>query len=199
MKYPCTGVILAGGLATRYSGKTKAFLDIDGKKILDRIYGVFTELFEEIVLVTNNPLDFLDWDLNMGTDLFPVRSSLTGLHAGLFYASNPYAFFCASDAPFLKKALVETVLEAIEKDPDVAIPETSKGLEPLCAVYSKRCIGHMERHLEKGRFKIRDVFKKLRVVTISEKRLRMADPELASFFNVNTPEDLTLANKTLNQ
>ena len=199
MKYPCTGVILAGGLATRYSGKTKAFLDIDGKKILDRIYGVFTELFEEIVLVTNNPLDFLDWDLDMGTDLFPVRSSLTGLHAGLFYASNPYAFFSASDAPFLKKALVETVLEAIEKDPDVAIPETSKGLEPLCAVYSKRCIGHMERHLEKGSFKIRDVFKKLRVVTISEKRLRMADPELASFFNVNTPEDLTLANKTLKQ
>jgi len=96
-------VILAGGLNTRFSGTNKAFLRIRGKRILDHIYDLCKELFEEIILVTNDPLQYLEWDLVIATDIFPVRSSLTGIHAGLFCATNPYAFFIACDAPFLKK------------------------------------------------------------------------------------------------
>ena len=52
-KYPCTGVILAGGLNTRFSGKEKAFLKIDGMCILDRVLDTFKAVFHEIILVTN--------------------------------------------------------------------------------------------------------------------------------------------------
>ncbi len=197
MKYPCTGVILAGGLATRYSGKTKGFLHVGERKILDFIYELFSELFDEILLVTNDPLRYLEYDLYMATDLFSVRSSLTGLHAGLFHASNPFAFFTASDTPFLKKELVETILKEIDKDPDVAIPETSKGLEPLCAVYSKRCLQGVERNLLKENYRIRDLLNRWRTIKVSEKRLRRADPDLLSFFNINTPEDLERATELL--
>jgi molybdenum cofactor guanylyltransferase len=197
MKYPCTGVILAGGLATRYSGKTKGFLHVGERKILDFIYDLFSELFDEILLVTNDPLRYLEYDLYMATDLFSVRSSLTGLHAGLFHASKPFAFFSASDTPFLKKELVETILKEIDKDPDVAIPETSKGLEPLCAVYSKRCLQGVERNLLKENYRIRDLLNRWRTIKISEKRLRRADPDLLSFFNINAPEDLERATELL--
>ena len=101
MTPPCTGVILAGGENRRFSGKNKAFVQVAGKRILDHIYGVFSDLFEEIILVTNNPLQYLEWDFNIVTDLFSIRSSLTGIHAGLFYATNPHAFFAACDTPFL--------------------------------------------------------------------------------------------------
>jgi len=197
MKFPCTGVILAGGMNTRFSGQDKAFLSVGGKRIIDHIYSVFNELFEDIILVTNNPLKYLWWDLTIATDIFPFRSSLTGIHAGLFYTLNPFAFFAACDTPFLKKGLVETIIDNIEPGVDVVIPETSAGLETLCAVYSKECLKPVEHHLTKEKFKIQHFFKKGRVKKISEEILREKDPDLLSFFNINSPEDLDKAEKIL--
>jgi len=199
MKSLCTGVILAGGLASRYSGEVKALLPVGNKKSLDRIYEVFTGLFEEIILVTNDPLTYLDWDLMIGTDLYPVRSSLTGLHAGLFYASNPYVFFSASDTPFLCGNLIKILLEKIDNTTDIIIPETSNGLEPLCAIYSKRCFQSIEHHLLKKDFQIRKFFKKMRMKKVPETQLRQQDPNLLSFFNINTPDDLKIADKILKE
>ena len=73
MKFSCTGVILCGGLATRFDCKEKALIRVGGKRILDRIYSVFSEIFGEIILVTNKPLQFLEWDLNIVTDLIDIK------------------------------------------------------------------------------------------------------------------------------
>ncbi|HAY39257.1 MAG TPA: molybdenum cofactor guanylyltransferase, partial [Desulfobacteraceae bacterium] len=102
MKNKFTGVILAGGKNSRFSGKNKALVRIGGKRILDRIYEVFTILFDKIILVTNDPLQYMEWDFDIVTDIFPIRSSLTGIHTGLFYITTPYAFFVACDIPFIK-------------------------------------------------------------------------------------------------
>ena len=182
-----TGVILAGGLNSRFSGANKAFIQIGNKRILDHIYNVFREFFEEIILVTNDPLKYLGWDLKIVTDIYPTRSSLTGIHAGLFYATGSHAFITACDTPFLKKELIETILCAVEPQIDIIIPETSAGIEPLCAVYSKRCLKQIENQLDKQEYKIQGFFNKVRVVKISENEIRAKDPELTSFFNVNTP------------
>ncbi len=193
MTLPCTGVILSGGLAKRFDGREKAFLRIGEERILDKIYCVFKELFDEIIIVTNSPHQFVAWDLDIVTDLFDIRSSLTGIHAGLFYASNPYVFFSACDAPFLKREIVETVLDGIDGGIDIVIPETSAGREPLCAAYSRRCLNIAEQHLRQQKLKIQLAFRKCRIKTISGKKLRQKDPDLISFFNINTPEDLELA------
>ena len=193
MRQPCSGVILAGGLSTRYGGENKAFLRVGGMRILDRLFAVYGELFDEIILVTNNPGEFLEWDALIVTDVFPVRSSLTGIHAGLFYARHPFAFFSACDTPFLKKELVETVLDSLEPGIDLVIPQTSAGLEPLCAAYSQRCLKAAEEHILQNKFKIQMALSGKRIKKIPEDVLRQKDPELLSFFNVNSPEDLTRA------
>lgn len=193
IKYPCTGVILSGGLATRYDGTDKALLRVGGVRILDRIYRIYSELFEEIILVTNSPEKFLEWDLLIVPDLFPIRSALTGIHAGLFFMSNPFAFISACDTPFLKKEIVETVIGNIEAHIDLVVPETASGLEPLCAAYSKRCLNSAQQHLEQDKLKIIRAFRKYRIKTISEKALREKDPDLQSFFNINAPADLQRA------
>jgi molybdopterin-guanine dinucleotide biosynthesis protein A len=192
-KFPCSGVILSGGLAARYDGTEKALLRVSGIRILDRIYEIYRELFDEIILVTNSPEKFLEWNLLIVSDLFQIRSSLTGIHAGLFYMTNPYAFISACDTPFLKKEMVETVIGKIEAQIDIVIPETSAGFEPLCAAYSKRCLEAAQNHLEQKKLKITKTFRKSRIKTISEKALRKIDPELQSFFNINTPGDLKRA------
>ena len=193
MKYPCTGVILAGGMNTRFSGRDKAFIPVDGKPIIERLGAIFQELFEEIILVTNTPQKYLAWDFHIVTDLFSFRSSLTGIQAGLFHATRPYAFFAACDTPFLKKEMVQTIIEAMESGFDIVIPETSAGLEPLCAVYSTRCLKIIEMNLAHRKLKIQMLFKKVRVKKIPETVLRNIDRDLISFFNINTPEDLARA------
>lgn len=193
MKSPCSGVILAGGLSTRFSGQDKALISVGKKRILDLIYEVFIQLFDEIFLVTNNPVRYLEWDLNIVSDLYPVRCSLTGIHAGLFYASNPYAFFTACDTPFLKKELIADIIGRIEPGYDAIIPEISAGMEPLCAVYAKRSLNRIEQHILQDKLKIQRVFNKNRIKKIPEDILRLKDPQLWSFFNINTPDDLAKA------
>ena len=51
----------------------------------------------------------------------------------------------------------------------------------------------MAQQLEKGLLKIQGLFRKVRVKAVDEAVLRQADPELLSFFNINTPEDLERA------
>ncbi|MCK5504118.1 MAG: molybdenum cofactor guanylyltransferase [Thermodesulfovibrionia bacterium] len=193
MKKDCTGVILAGGKNKRFSGINKALVSVGGKRIIDRIYHVFEEIFDEIILVTNDPLEYLEWDMTIVRDLFQVQSSLTGIHAGLFYINTPYAFFLACDTPFVKKELLEIILAGIEQHVDVVIPETSKGFEPLCSIYSKQCLRPIEQQLIGGKLKIQGFFRNVRVKKIHEKYLRQKDPDLVSFFNINTPDDLIQA------
>ena len=193
MKNNCTGVILAGGKNSRFSGKNKALICIGKKRILDRIYEVFTILFDKIILVTNDPVQYMEWDFDIVTDIFPIRSSLTGIHTGLFYITTPYAFFAACDIPFIKKELIEILLDSVEPGIDIVIPETSKGVEPLCSVYSKRCLNPIEEQLEKKSLKIQRMFQKVRVKKIPEDILRNVDPDLVSLSNINTPDDLARA------
>ena len=195
----CTGIILAGGKNTRFSGTNKALMPIGGKRIFDRIYDVFCNLFQDIILVTNDPMPYLEWDLTVVTDLFPFRCSLTGLHAGLFNLTTPYAFFAACDTPFIKQNLIETILAGIAPHIDIVVPETSEGFQPLCAVYSRRCLEHATRQLEKQELKIDRMFKKLRVKKIPEQVLKKQDPDLISFFNINAPEDLAKAEEILSR
>jgi molybdopterin-guanine dinucleotide biosynthesis protein A len=189
----CSGVILAGGLSKRFSGINKAFLEVAGKRVIDHIFGVFSTVFEDILIVTNEPTRYLEFDATIVSDVYSVRSSLTGVHAGLFYARTPFVFVAACDIPFLKESLVRTILDYIESNAGVVIPETEDGIEPMCAVYAKICLPVMERHIKSEEFKIRQIFKSTRVKKVPENALRQADPELQSFFNINTPDDLKRA------
>ncbi len=197
MKYPCSGVILSGGLNTRMGGQNKAFLSVGNQRILDRLFETFQALFEEILLVTNDPLEYLSWDLTIVTDLFPIRSSLTGIHSGLFHSSAPHAFVTACDTPFLKEGVIRALLEELEPKWDVIIPVTEEGKQPLCSIYSRRCIKPIEHQLRKEDPRIIKFFPKVRVKEISDAQLRTVDPDLVSFFNINRPEDLAVSEELL--
>lgn len=195
MRYPCSGVILSGGLNSRMGGQNKAFLSVGHQRILDRLFNTFDGLFEEVLLVTNDPLQYLSWDVLIVSDLFPVRSSLTGIHAGLFHASAPHIFVTACDTPFLSRSLIKRLLEEIEPKRDVIIPVTDEGRQPLCAIYSKRCMKPIDHQLENQDPKIIRFFPKVKVKEVSDAQIRAADPDLLSFFNINTPDDLATAEK----
>lgn len=189
MTIACSGVILAGGESKRLGGSNKAFLRIGGRRILSRLMEIYSRIFDQIVLVTNDPAAYMEVDALIVSDHYALRSSLNGLHAGLFAAAHEYAFFTACDTPFVKRALIECMLGQIEPKADLIIPKTAAGYEPMFAVYKKTCLPAMVWQLERQQLKIQELFRRVRVKTVDEAVLRAVDPELISFFNVNTPSD----------
>jgi molybdopterin-guanine dinucleotide biosynthesis protein A len=180
-------------------GKNKAFLSVGGQTILDRLQTAFQGLFDELLLVTRDPLEYLSWESEIVTDLLPTRSSLTGIHSALFHISTSHAFITACDTPFLKAELIGVLLKELEPKWDVIMPVTEQGNQPLCAIYSRRCIEPIEYQLKDGDPKISNFFPKIRVKEIPEERLREADPDLISFFNINTPQDLRAAEEMVDR
>jgi len=186
-----TGIILAGGENLRM-GKNKAFLVVNGQRIIDRTKKLFAELFDEVLMVTNSPLEYLDLNLRLVSDLCPGKGSLGGIYTGLFHASHSHAFVAACDMPFLNKALIGHLI-ALSPGYDIVIPKTDDGLQPLHAIYSQKCLRFMEDLLRKDDLKIIDFFSKIKKREVPTAEILPIDPRLASFFNVNTPEDLAYA------
>ena len=191
----CTGVILAGGQNKRFAGTDKAFERVGEATIFEHLYSIFRELFDQLLLVTNHPEKYMAWNIPMAADLYDIRSSLTGLHTGLFYTATPYAFFAACDTPFLKKEMVQAVLNAVKPNLDIVVPQTELGFEPLCAAYSRLCLKPIQAQLEKKQLQIQRLYKTMRTLKIPETSLRKIDPDLISLFHINTPEDLELASQ----
>lgn len=201
----------------RFGGRNKALAEIGGQTILDRALSAFGGLFPETMVVTNTPLAYLSCSCLLVTDIVSLRTPLAGIHAALNYAKTPHIFVTACDTPFLSAALIETILEKIDARSDVVVPDTEKGLQPLCAVYARTCLPLIEKQLEMASasepkdtddspkrilsrgLKILNFYDHVRVKKIPEKQLRRVDPDLLSFFNVNTPEDFAHAAQILSE
>ncbi len=192
-KYFVTGVILAGGTNSRFNGQNKAFININGKSIIDNAYELFKSLFKQIIIVTDNPIEYAAFDADIVSDIFSVKSSLTGIHAGLFYAKHPFIFVTGCDMPFLKKELIEALINQMEPHLDIIIPKTSKGFEPLCALYSKKILPSIEGRIKAEKFYIKGMLNKVKTKQVSEIFLRTYDSNLISFFNINSPAELEKA------
>jgi len=197
IQHNCTGILLAGGESKRFNGAEKSTLKIGNQRIIDRLMAVFKALFTDIIIVSNQPRTFLEWDALIVTDIYNTRSSLTGIHTGLFYTQSEHAFITACDAPFLDINLVSKLLGYIDHQTDVIIPKTELGYEPLCAIYSRQVLQPVQNALDRQKLKISRLFSRLAVKEIPESVLRRIDPDLISFYNINTPVDLELANRKL--
>jgi molybdopterin-guanine dinucleotide biosynthesis protein A len=184
-----TGIILSGGKSTRMEGRNKAFMDVQGERLIDRTVCLFKGLFAEVILVTNAPLDYLDQDVHIVTDIIKGKGALGGIYSGLFYASSRHAFVAACDMPFLTRDLIVYMIENTG-DYDVVVPFMKNGYQPLHAIYSKACIGEMERQMKTDNLKVSAFYRKFRIRPVSDEEIRPFDPEGKVFFNVNSKEDL---------
>lgn len=172
-------------------GQNKAFIEIEGVPIINRIYGLFKELFEEAIIVTNHAASFKNFGSKVLQDLIPDRGALGGLYTGIFFSSFQYSFCVACDMPFINKSLVQYLFENIRgHDADVIVPRTKDGLQPLHAIYSKNCLAPIERIIQEGKYRIIDFYKMVGVKIVDEKDFLFLDPRRQSFINVNTPEEL---------
>lgn len=120
-----------------------------------------------------------------------------GICYGLRAARGEVAFVSACDSAFLNLPLIEHLLEQIGAC-DVVVPHWQDRLQPLHAVYRTSVLPLLEDQLARGELRPVFLFDKVRTCKIGEHEIRRFDPDGASFFNMNTPEDYEEATRRWN-
>jgi molybdopterin-guanine dinucleotide biosynthesis protein A len=192
----CTGVILAGGAASRFGGEPKGLQHVGGTRIIDRVAGVLSEATDSLLLIANDPAAS-DWlpDVPRAGDIITGQGSLGGIHAALV-AAGSNVIVVAWDMPFVPASLLRALRSAAE-GADAVVPESGskRGLEPLCAYYSPACVAPIERRLAADDRRVIGFYDDIRLVRLSHEDVaRHGDPAIM-FMNVNTPDELIIAER----
>ena len=190
-----TAVILAGGMSRRL-GRNKALEPFQGEPLIRRVIASMRQVGDSIIVVVNEPerADELDLPADVATavDRYPGMGPLGGILTGLVTAPTEWATFCACDMPFLNPQLYQLLL-SLRDGYDAVVPVVDGRPEPTHAVYSRACVEPIRERIAAKDLKISSFFGEVRVCLVPEEQIRRTDPELLSFFNVNTQEDLTTA------
>lgn len=187
-----TGVVLAGGKSTRY-GTNKAFAEIQGIRLVERTIRVMGSVFQRLLIVTNTPDEFAYLDLPMVEDLIKGFGPLGGIYTGLEAIDDEAGFFVACDMPFLRENFLRHMV-SLRGDHDAVVPRVRWMVEPLHALYAKKCLPAIRESIHSREYQILKFFQKIKVRYVEEEEIRRVDPDLKSFFNINRPEDLERIN-----
>jgi FdhD protein len=198
-RLPITAAVLAGGRSMRM-GVDKTLLPVDGESLLLRVVEAVGTVCAHTIVVTNRPEAVADAglgpDVAVLTDEVAYQGPLGGLVTALKDAPDEWVLAVAADMPWLRPEVVRALWDARE-GAQIVVPLTEKGPEPLLALYHRDCLPVARRVLTSGRRRLVAMFPDLRVTEVPVEDLRHADPELASLFNVNTPEDLLEARENV--
>ena len=193
-------VILAGG-AGRRIGSEKAFLEFCGSTMIERTVEIVGEVVDDVVVVARDAdqlkrLRHLAPEARLTCDPIQGFGPVAGLAAGMAEVEGERSLAVACDLPFLNPDVLELLFDLAEGY-DAAIPVWDEGLiEPLHAVYRADTMARAcEDALARGLRRIRAPLEGLSVRSVSVELLRPPDPELLSFFNLNTEEDLDEAGR----
>ena len=192
-KGSCSGAVLAGGQSRRF-GEDKAHAILAGKPLVSHVVETLQALFEDVLIVANEPVAYEHFDVTVVSDIVRGAGSLGGLLTALVHAKADRCFVVACDMPFLNPNLIRRMLGRC-KGMDVVVPSVEGDLQPLHAIYSKRCIGHIQERIGEGEFRIFDFYPEVLTLHLDERFCREVDPENRSFANINTPEELTRAQR----
>jgi molybdopterin-guanine dinucleotide biosynthesis protein A len=191
-----TGVVLAGGRASRMGGRDKAFAAVGGEPIAVRTLRIFGTLFPQVLVATNRPERYRPLGVETVSDGFPGCGPLAGIHAAMQRAVYPHVFVAACDMPGLDVGVIRFLLDRIG-DADAIVPRWDHDIEPLHAVYAVRLLPLVEEALRAGRHAMRDFLPRVRVDYVAEDELRRIRGTARSMLNVNTPEELAAVGGSL--
>ena len=185
--------ILAGG-ESRRMGQDKGLIPLLGIPLVQRVLLQVECLSDEMMLLTNRPNEYGSFGVPMKGDVLPGTGPLGGLYSALHYATSGCILALSCDMPFVCVPLLEHML-SLAPGCDAVVPRLggSRRVEPLRAVYSKRCMEPIANALDAGQRRMISFFDLVNVRYVEIDEIERFDPGAGTFFNVNTPDDLNHA------
>src|SRR5574341_2579892 len=185
----CTGVLLAGGLATRLGGVAKGLLLAGGEPIAARSLRLFREIFEAALVVANDVAPYAGLGAPVVADAIPGKGAPGGLHAALAAARSGWIFAAACDMPFLSGEGIRFLWARRGQAPAVAVHWGGR-LEGLFAFWSRACLPVVERMVREGEPSLWQLATAVGAQVVPEAAWRAFDPDGRTFENANSLEDL---------
>ena len=196
-----TAVILSGGKSSRM-GTNKSFLKIGDKTIIERLRDLLQSMFNDVILITNEPDDYKFLGLPIYEDIFRHRGPLAGIHSGLKHSKTNLNFIISCDLPFMTKEMINYLID-YKTDKLITVAKADGFIQQLAGKYSKECLSPSEKILKEGiNNENRDVVQKKRKCNvlslmdlvgaeiISVESLPFYNEDL--YFNMNHTEDYNL-------
>jgi molybdopterin-guanine dinucleotide biosynthesis protein A len=203
-----SAAILAGGRATRFGGRDKGALIVEGESIQSRQLAALAQVADDLMIVGPDPAarrlppaprlwrtgqpvagdQAIGFPVRILPDRVPGRGPLGGLHTALSEARGEALVIVACDMPFVSAPLLAHLL-ALTREADAVVPATGRGYHPLCAAYTRACLDSIARRLSKGELKMSGWLDEVRVRAVSDAELCVFGNPDALLANVNTPDD----------
>ena len=197
---PC--VILAGGKGRRMGGKEKALIHLLDRPLLSYVLEKVSGKVAPIALNINTNFDsFQKFGYKIIKD--PIKGHLgplAGILASLNWAkeiNQDWVLTLPCDTPFLPKNLVQSMVEAKNKTPEVdLVVAKSRGFNhPVIALWKSDINQKLQSALNEGVRKI-DIFTaQLKIAYVDFDNIQNSDFD--PFTNLNAPQDLILAQQIL--
>jgi molybdenum cofactor guanylyltransferase len=186
----CTAVIMAGGNSRRM-GQDKANLVLGERTLLQSVAATLQPLFAEVVISVRQPRPEID--LPQVCDDPAYSGPLAGLAATLERATTPWIFIVACDMPFITPVVID-YLALQRAEYQAVVPVVGGHPQPMAAFYAKSCLDEVRACLHgKGKHSFRALLDTMCVCYVSEAQMKAVDPQLRSFFDLDTPQDVTRA------
>jgi len=195
-----SAIILAGGFSSRF-GQDKGLLQLANKPLIRHVLDAINNIVDEKILVASssvqaeNYANVVDSNIHILIDVDDAQSPLVGALTGFKQAHGKYAVLLPCDTPLVSRDVVSLLFELCINRYAV-IPRWPNGyIEPLQAVYcTKPAYEAAKNALSEGKLNLQSLVDRLHGVRyVSTLVLQQLDPELRTFFNINTPLDLKKA------
>ena len=188
------GFVTAGGRSSRM-GKDKAWLEIDGRPMIQRVVEELRRVTPAVTVIANDP-EYDRLGLPVLADLNPDIGPLEAIRVALAASLAPRVLLVACDLPFVTAEFLEFLLDRVESHQAV-VPLNSDGrLEPLCAIYSTEALEPVTELIRNGERKVSRLLDRVRTRLIPFEDLGQLAGAERFFINVNTPEDYSRAGGT---
>jgi len=188
-----TAFILAGGKSSRM-GENKAFLMLDGRRLIDHAIRQARSAADDIFIV--GPKEIFGAFGRIVPDLHPDCGPLGGIHAALDRARTDFSLILALDTPFItQKLLTHLTAAAKHSQAIVTVPRVRGRFQPLCALYRNEFAKIADAALKRGERKVDALFTPEITQVIEEDSLASAGFSAEMFDNLNSPEDFARAEK----
>lgn len=177
------GFVLVGGNSSRM-GSDKALLEFQGSTLAGRVAECVRQAAGNVTLV-GPPERYRELGYNVIPDRAPGLGPLGGIYTALHSTHSEWNLIVACDMPLVTFDLLRALLDDAESaasTADCVIAEHGGLLEPLCAVYQRRCSTAARRAIDRNILKMHDFVSTLRL-------RRHPVRDAAALRNVNTPAE----------
>jgi molybdopterin-guanine dinucleotide biosynthesis protein A len=191
-----SAAILAGGRATRFAGRDKGALLVEGRTILDRQMSELSRISNEILLVRGErlPEQAPRTDVITIADVMPGCGPLGGLHAALTAARNHVVVVVACDMPYVTAPFLAYLASRVSEPGEVneyaaVVPHSEGRYHPLCAAYTRAALDPIERRLAAGSLTMNSLLADVRLRVIHAEDIAPFGDPRRLLANVNTPAE----------